>query len=281
MLLPHICINWHGGCTFEPVLRQSVEPRLEFPRPSLVFRGCFQLPKHQQMKTAYASLLRALHGLLAILAISASVSSTQAQTVTTVDLNSVDASPGAVNAAPLLATYGISLSSPDGGGLGIDSDLLFYGLPGIVYASPGPNFLQMTGGTTQTVILDFSTPLTSVSFTRVEETGGPLSGNSFGAWSAEVYSGATEIGSASNGPTFLFGSGEVDPAEVYTFTGTDITSLEFDGNDYGFLGTQGILMDDLTLTTPSSSVPECASTVAMVGMAAVGLALLRRKTKPV
>jgi VPDSG-CTERM motif len=208
---------------------------------------------------------------------SACVSHLRADTVTDINFDSLSVGAGGLDATSYLGSYGITLSSPDGGGLAVDSDQTFYGTPGIVYASSGDNFLQMTGGTSQTVILDFSAPLTSLSFTRIEETGGPGSGNSFGQWSAEVFAGGTEIGSAGAAGYALFGSSQVNGAVTYTFSGSGITSLELDGNDFGYLGTQGILLDDLTLTTPGSSVPDGSSTLTMIGGACAVLAAFRRR----
>ena len=96
--------------------------------------------------------------------------------------------------------------------------------------------------------------------------------NTFGKWSFEAYSGATEIspasGPASGGPYGYGGSS----ATTTTFTGTDITSLEIDGNLEGFYGSEGTDLDNITMTT---AVPE-ASTLSLVGMGLVVLAGLRR-----
>jgi hypothetical protein len=179
---------------------------------------------------------------------------------TILNFDSVNASAGQVDATSYFASYGITETAlTSGSSFAIVNENAFYGTPGIVYASSPPNFVAplSSQGPATSILLSFATPLTSLSFTRVEETGSGA-GNSFGAWSAEVYSGATEIGSASASGYAIFNN-NINPAQTYTFTGSDITSIEFDGNSDGFYGTQGILMDDFTMTT---AVPEPTTMIA-------------------
>jgi hypothetical protein len=181
---------------------------------------------------------------------------------TILNFDSVNASAGQVDATSYFASYGVTETSLVGGSaFSIVNQNDFYGTPGIVYASSPPNFVDplSSQGAATAILLSFATPLTSLSFTRIEETG-IGAGNSFGAWSAEVYSGATEIGSASESGYSIFNN-SINPAQTYTFTGSDITSIEFDGSSEGFFGTQGILMDDFTMTT---AVPEPTTIIAGV-----------------
>lgn len=167
-------------------------------------------------------------------------------------------------------SYGITVTPLTAGAeVGIASDI---GVPYNI-ASSGNNFLKEggPGGVESSVLLTFAQPLTSVSFTRIELTG---PGNTFAWWSAEVYSGTstTPIDSVSGGPYVEWYSGSVDPAVTYTFTGTDITSLEIDGNNYGVYGNGGIDLDDLTFTT----APDTGCTWWLLGGAAAGLGVFGR-----
>ena len=69
--------------------------------------------------------------------------------------------------------------------------------------------------------------------------------------------------------------GQTVPAQTYTFTGTGITSLELDGNEFHSAGTSGDVIDNLTMTT--AAVPE-PSTLALcaIGLSLVGYAARRR-----
>jgi hypothetical protein len=194
----------------------------------------------------------------------------------TLDLNSVDASAGSVDATSFLASYGIT-ETPlvAGSGFLIFNQNNWYGTPGIVYASPPPNFLTESLGGANSVLLTFATPLTGLSFTRMEETGSGA-GNSFGTWSAEVFSGATQIGSA-GAPGYSIFNNSVNPAQTYTFTGAGITSVEFDGNSEGFYGSSSILMDDLTITP----APEPTTSALVAGLGGLSLMQLRRRRKQV
>lgn len=200
-------------------------------------------------------------------------SKSYAQTV--VNFDSVNANTVQVDATAYLASYGIT-ESPliAGSGFNITSD--GYIGAGVAFASSAPNFVDAGGPNSNSVVLTFSTPLTSLSFTRIEETGSGA-GNSFGAWSAEVFSGATQIGSAGAAGYSIFNN-NINPAQTYTFTGAGITSIEFDGNDYigntPFYGSRGILMDDLTFT----AVPEPA-TLTLAGLGGLSLMLFRRQRK--
>jgi hypothetical protein len=172
--------------------------------------------------------------------------------------DSVDASAGAVDATSYLNSYGITLSGVTAGTeVAIQSDQQFYGTPGIVYASSPHNFLEQFGNANgESFTLNFATPLTSLAFTRITETGGPgKAGNSFGQWSAEAFEGATQIGQYGESAYSIFGPASVNSAQTYTFSGSGITSIQFDGNAFNFYGTGSILLDDLTLTP----VPEPSS----------------------
>jgi hypothetical protein len=161
------------------------------------------------------------------------------------------------------------------------NDNASYDSPQYLYASPGDNFIaegSANGSTSSSVLLTFAKPLSSLSFSTVELTGGPGypyygNGNSWGAWSVEVFSGANEVGSASRGTEVCYPGNSV-PAQTYSFSGANITSMEIDGNNEGWAGTGGILMDDLNITP----VPE-PTTLALAGLSGLSLFLFRRQRK--
>lgn len=203
-----------------------------------------------------------------------SLQANRANAQTTLNFDSVDASAGQVDATSYFTSYGITETALSAGSaFSIVNENDYYNTPGIVYASSPPNFVDPLGdGGVSSILLSFATPLTSLSFTRIEETGSGA-GNSFGEWSAEVYSGATEIGSANASGYSIFNN-NINSAQIYTFNGSDITSIEFDGSSEGFYGTDGILMDDLTLTP----VPE-PSSLALSCLGLLGAFAWRRRSR--
>lgn len=194
-----------------------------------------------------------------------------------IDFDGVDASAAEVDATGYLAANGVTLSGvTPGSHVNITSDQQFYNTPGIVFAASGHNFLLQNGlNTQQSFTLIFSTPLTSLSFTRITETGGPtFGGNSFAPWTAEAFQGTTQIGQYGESGYSIFGPQNIHSAQVYTFTGTGITSVQFDGNDQNFYGTSSVLLDNLTLTP----VPE-PTTLALCGLGILGALAMRRRSK--
>jgi len=183
--------------------------------------------------------------------------------VVVLDFDSVDASAGPVDATSYLASYGITLvnvSSP--GTVLIYSDVNFP----FVSASSSPNFLlqQVGGAPAESFTMDFSTPLDSLSFTRVENT----TSNLVAGWTATAYDGTTIVGTASE----LFGEGSFSPA-TYTLDGPDITSLTISADGFGSAGITSATIDDFTMTT----VPEPATCAELLGVVALGLAVMRRQ----
>jgi hypothetical protein len=191
--------------------------------------------------------------------LSAAVANAQ---TTTINFDSVDASAGPVDATSYLATYGVTLSNESPAGVAeINSDQDYYG-NNFVIASSGTNFLMANNNSqANSFTLNFATPLQSFSFTRIAYSSagsGLLAG-----WTAQAYSGATPLTSASEPYESETGG---KPAVEYTLTGTDITSVTFSANGEGFAGVSGAPVDDLILV----DAPE-PSTYAMMF---VGLALL-------
>ena len=157
------------------------------------------------------------------------IQTASAQTTTVLDFNTdaygntINASAGAVDATAYLNSYGITVTAlTPGAAIDIASDTL----APYVIATPGPNYLAVGGSSPyseMSILLTFAEPLTSLSLTRCALIGPP--DNTFGAWSFEVYSGATEIspasGPASGGPY----GGSSQPATTTTFTGQTLQVL--------------------------------------------------------
>ena len=148
-----------------------------------------------------------------------------------------------VDATPYLALYGITLAnvSPSGavqilnphdwGGDWIDEYSLLQ---------------QGIGASPCSYTMDFSTPLLSVSFTRIAT---PPDLETTPEWSATAYVGTEDVGSVGEG---LDTWGYSSPAQIYTLLGNGITSLTISANGYNFTGIGGVPLDDFVLT----SVPE-------------------------
>lgn len=192
------------------------------------------------------------------------IAGTAAAGTVVIDFDSVDASAGPVDATSYLDSYGITLANVSAPGtVLIYSDVNFP----YVAASSIPNFLlqQVGGAPPESFTMDFSTPLDSLSFTRIANT----TPNLVAAWTATAYSGSTAVGNYSE----AMGEGPFTSAN-YTFTGPDITSLTISANGGGTAGITSATIDDLTLVT---SVPEPATDAVLVGVATLGLAAVRRK----
>lgn len=182
----------------------------------------------------------------------------------TINFDSVDASAGGVDPTAYLAAYGITLSGVSPSPPLIYSDQDFYG-NGTVVASSGDNFLEQQsavyGGS---FTLNFSVPLTALQFTRIAS----LTPNSVGVWTATAYSGGTALSTVGE-PN---GGGSYSPA-IFSFTGTDITSLTVSGNGYGSAGISSVMMDDLILTPVSGAAPVSQLAVSSFGLSGANVVI--------
>ncbi len=204
-----------------------------------------------------------IHVVLASAALLVSALTSAASTVT-INFDSVVATSAGVDPTTYLALYGVTLSGVLPSDPLIYSDQAFYGT-GAVAASSGHNFLlQQSAVHGGSFTLDFSTALTDVQFTRIRS----LTSNLVGTWTATAFSGATAVGSVSEG----FGGGSYSAA-TYDLSGSNITSLTFSGDGYGSAGISSAMIDDLKLT----SVPDASSTLGLIGLSLAGLAMLRRR----
>jgi len=198
--------------------------------------------------------------LIAALALISTVVKSNAQIA--VDLDSVDANLGPVDATTLLASYGITLTN-------LTNPVSIWSDTNITYlaASPGTNFLlQQVGGSPDGIsyTLDFSTPLTSFSFTRIAS----VDSNAVAQWTATAYDNLTSVGSVGEA---AFGGTEA--SADYTLSGADITSVTITANGSGYAGISSAPLDNIVLT---QAVPE-PSTWAMLTGGVGSLLLFRRR----
>lgn len=188
-----------------------------------------------------------------------------------INFDSVNAENGDVDATAYLASYGVTLTNVSNPGtVHIISDNNFYG-SGVVIASSPHNFLmQNVGGSPNGIsyTLNFSTGLTSLSFTRIAIP----SFSAVAQWTATAYDGSTALGSV--GENFSFG---LTGAHTYTLSwlGMDITSLTITANGFNFAGISSAPLDDF-IGTPAAT-PDAGSTLPLLGFASLGLVALRRK----
>jgi hypothetical protein len=184
----------------------------------------------------------------------------------TINFDSVDTSQyatlGPVDAAPYLATFGITLS-----GISPTGSTTATGLVGILndssnqlHASSGDNYLEQntSGSPFETFTMNFSAALSSFGFTRIAN----VTPNLVAEWTATAYSGSTALESVNED----FGLGPFTSA-TYEMVGTDITSVTFTADGFGVAGVPGAPIDDLVLTT----VPDVSSTISLLvaGLAAL------------
>jgi hypothetical protein len=145
---------------------------------------------------------------------------------------------------------------------------------GALSAPPGtPNILYQQGSDgPESYTLNFSTPLSSLSF----YTAGQGSGNLIGGWSATAYDGNTVVSSVPD-PGYSIGFPGEAP-QLYALTGPGITSVTFSGN-CGSCGVYGDSIGDLSspdlhlVSTPEPSTSSLlfgAGLLGLLGLAARG-----------
>jgi hypothetical protein len=188
--------------------------------------------------------------------------------VISMNFDSVNAESAPVDATAYLSSFGITLANNSNpGSVQIISDNWYYG--GGVLTAPSPDnfFMQSVGGSPNGIsyTLDFSTPLTSLSFTRIAINIPSL----VAQWTATAYAGATVVGSVGEN---LFSGTEGN--QTYTLSGAGITSLTISANGYNVAGIPSAPLDDFYLTP----VPE-PGTAALFGLGSLVAILRARRSR--
>jgi hypothetical protein len=172
--------------------------------------------------------------------------------------------PNAGNGPAYLNAHGVTLSnvSPSGpaGVVDIFNDSATY-QPGSLWIND--NFLSQDGRGAPpcSYTLNFSTPLSSISFDRIAT---PPNLSTDPQWSATAFVGATAVGSVGEA---LDAWGNA-PAHTFSLTGNGITSLVISANGFGFTGIGSVPLDNFVLTTPEPS------TVALAGFGLISLSVV-------
>ena len=180
------------------------------------------------------------------------------------DFDSVTAGPG-VDASAYLSSFGISLSNVSHPGtVEIFSDTNFYGSTVVSAPSPHNFLLQQVGGAPNGIFytMNFSTPLTNFSFTRIAIT----VPSQVAQWTATAYAGVSPVGSV--GENFFGGT---EASQPYALSGAGITSVTITANGFNSAAIASAPLDNFNLT----QVPEPSSALFLLSG---GLLMLRRRS---
>jgi hypothetical protein len=167
------------------------------------------------------------------------------------NFDSINAQSGAVDATAYLASFGVTLTGNNP--VYVIDDRWFYGGGSVAASSPHNFLLQQVGGSPNGVsyTLNFSTALTSLSFTRIAIT----APSAVAQWTATAYVGSTAVSSVGESSF-----GGTEGAQTYTLTGSGITSLTINANGGNFAGISSAPLDDFI----GAEVPETGSTLGLL-----------------
>jgi hypothetical protein len=118
---------------------------------------------------------------------------------------------------------------------------------GSLIAPSGANILEQVGSNSAvSYTMDFSTALSTVSFTRAALSTLP-NGTAYPFWNVSAYDGAVLVGSAGeNAQSYFPGQGAVVAAKTFTIAGPGITSIVISSNANNFAGYSGVTLDNLS-----------------------------------
>lgn len=194
----------------------------------------------------------------------------QAATIT-LNFDATPLGPGVeIDATAYLASFGITLSAvtPSASVL-----IIGQGLPEtIVVAHSAPNYFnEFNGNHPETMTLNFPVPLTSLSFFR-----DGMTYDSKPQWTAEALNAQGTV-LATVGES-LTASGAPIPAQQFILTGAGITALRIDSDNHDFTALSGVMIDDLTLVTQTTTTPE-PGTVFLFPLGLLVLQVARRRAR--
>ncbi|HSY17297.1 MAG TPA: hypothetical protein VK815_03145 [Candidatus Acidoferrales bacterium] len=172
-------------------------------------------------------------------------------------MNFDSVNPGSgVDATAYLASFGITLTNvSQPGSVYIVGDTNYYGTGAVTASSPHNFLLQSVGGSPPcSYTMIFSTPLQSVTFTRIAIS----AGFAMPSWIATAYSGSNVVGSVGASDSGLL-------AQTYAISGQGITSLTVIGNGHGSAAAASAPLDDFYLAPETLNINGAIAAMSYTG----------------
>ncbi len=134
-----------------------------------------------------------------------------------------------------------------------------------------PNYFnEFNGNNPETMTLNFPAPLSSISFFR-----DGMTYDSKPQWSAAALNAQGAAVATVGEP--LTASGATIPAQQFTLSGANITTLRIDSDNHDFTNLSGVPIDDLTLVAQTTTTPEPQTAFSL--SAGLLVLLVRHRTK--